>query len=107
MRILRHGDLGFTELEKIPEGLTKIEHDGSFILAYGEHTGHAHRLAVAKKSDVEIYKDNEGRYVLNVKKPATLSHEEHKTITFQPGIYFQRNEREYDPFLNEIRTVQD
>ena len=56
---------------------------------------------------MNIFQDAEGRYVLEVKEAATITHEEHHTITLQPGIYRQEQELERDPFLEQIKKVQD
>ena len=99
----RHGDISFHPLTKLPEGLVKVEQDGEFILARGEHTGHTHRLT----GKFEILQDKEGRFYLNVFAPSEVSHEEHKTVTLEPGIYRQDSELERDPFLEQIRKVAD
>lgn len=100
---VRHGDLSFHPLQELPEGLKKVEHDGSFVLARGEHTGHTHTI----HGNVEILQDNEGRFYLNVLSSSQVSHEEHKTITLEPGVYRQDSELERDPFLEQIRKVVD
>lgn len=100
----RHGDLSFHPIESLPEGLFKVEHKGSYVLARGEHTGHKH---VISAPDIEILKDKEGNYYIQVKTEASLVHEEHKKITFVPGIYRMKNEREMDYFLGEVTRVQD
>lgn len=100
----RHGDLNFHPVKEVPQGLKEVKHDGSFVLAYGEHTGHKH---VIKAPKMQILQDAEGRYYLNLKQRATISHEEHKTITLLPGIYRQDIEQERDPFLDQINVVKD
>ena len=107
MKNARHGDLIFTKLNKLPNGLTKIKHNGEFILVRGEHTGHSHRVLTQKKTDVNFFRDNEGRYIMEVVKPVNLVHEEHKTITFTPGIYIQEQEQEFDYFTKSIKKVID
>ena len=102
----RHGDLSFHPLERLPEGLKRVEYDGSFVLAYGEHTGHKH-VITSPKGGLNIFQDVQGRYVLEARKPATITHEEHSAITLIPGIYQQEQEQERDPFLERIRKVSD
>ena len=106
MNIYRHGDLSFHPLKELPEGLKEINQDGKYTLAYGEHTGHTHVIEAPSKT-MRIFKDSEGRYVLEVKSAATISHQEHSIITLQPGIYRQEQEVERDPFLEQIKMVQD
>lgn len=50
MNFYRHGDLSFHPTKEV-EGLEKVEFKGEYILALGEHTGHAHRLK-ARTQDV-------------------------------------------------------
>lgn len=102
----RHGDLSFHPLEKLPEGLKEVKQAGSFVLAYGEHTGHKHVITAPRKT-MRIFQDKEGRYVLELKSEAMIKHEEHKTITLMPGIYHQNIEQERDPFLDQINQVKD
>jgi len=103
----RQGDLSFHPIDKLPANLKKIEHNGSFVLAKGEFTGHSHRVLVADPQQINIYQDRYGRYVLEIKDKTEIVHEEHKTIILQPGIYIQEIEQERDPFLDAIRQVKD
>lgn len=102
----RHGDLSFHPLEVLPQGIKEVRFDGSFILARGEHTGHKHIITAPKKA-LRIFQDVQGRYVLEVKEAATITHEEHAPITLLPGIYQHEQESERDPFLDKIRQVAD
>ena len=97
----RHGDLCIYEIDEFPENLTMIK---SKVLAEGEVTGHCHTI---EEGDVEIFEDSNRIKYLNVKKPAKLTHQEHKTIEIPVRKYRIMHEREYDPFLEEIRKVQD
>ncbi len=100
----RHGDLSFHPINELPKGLKEIKHKGEYVLAYGEHTGHKHKIVAEK---MQIFQDGNGRYYLKVNNSATITHEEHKTITLRPGIYRQEQELERDAFLNEIKKVVD
>lgn len=102
----RHGDLSFHPLKELPQNLKEVEQNGSFVLARGEHTGHSHKISAPPKK-MRIFKDSEGRFVLEVKEQATITHEEHKTITLRPGIWRQEQELERDPFLQRIKQVAD
>ena len=99
----RHGDLSFQPYEGNLKDLVEVEHNGSFILALGEHTGHKHVI----KGDMRIFKDTEGRFVLEIKDIATITHEEHHKIEMKPGVYKMLPEQEYDYFLESISQVQD
>lgn len=105
MQYLRHGDLSFHKEEKAPE-LQTVEHNGSYVLALGEHTGHKH-VITQDEGTVEIGYDTEGRLFLVIDGKATLTHEEHKPITFTSGVYRMENQREYDPFGKVIERVAD
>ena len=100
----RHGDLSFHPIKELPKGLKEVQHKGSFVLAEGEHTGHKH---VVTSEKMKIFQDASGRYVLQFGSPAKIAHEEHTTITLQPGIYVQEIEQERDPFLDRIKEVLD
>jgi hypothetical protein len=71
------------------------------VLAYGEVTGHAHALD-AKVST--LYKW-EGDTLLEVKETTALKHEEHSSITLEPGVYKVIQQKEYAPAA--IRRVSD
>jgi hypothetical protein len=102
----RHGDIDFIPLKSLPSKIKKIDFKGKLIIAEGETTGHKHVL-LAEPDTIEIYQDEQGRYVLNIKKEAKITHEEHGTKTFSPGLYIQDNEIEFDPFQELIRKVID
>ncbi len=108
MNYYRHGDLGFTPLTKIPDNLKKVYKGQKFVLAEGEKTGHKHVLVLDKPNTAfEILQDNQGRHILKLEKDAKLSHQEHKTITIEKGMYLVQNEKEYNYFQKEIQRVQD
>jgi len=103
-REARQGDISFHTLKELPQDIKEVEQNGTFVLARGEHTGHKHTITAPK---LKIFQDAQGRYVLQVGEAATITHEEHKTITLRPGIWRQEQELERDPFLQRIREVAD
>jgi len=105
MKTFRHGDLTIKKVRKING--TKISHAGSFVLALGEATGHRHIITCEKPQAMMIYDVGDGRFMLNLGTLATLTHEEHKTITLVPGKYYVGREREYDWFALKTVRVQD
>lgn len=105
-KIYRHGDIILKEIENLPKNLKSVSKESQFVLAEGETTGHKHTL-VAKPQTMEILQDKKGRFYLKFSDVVELTHQEHKTIFIQPGIYEVGNEREYDYFLEEIRKVVD
>jgi hypothetical protein len=92
----RHGDL-LIEEGKIPKEAKKCEN----VLAYGEVTGHAHRVS---GKAVQVYEYKKTRYI-DVQETAQLTHEEHDTISLQPGQYIVIRQVEYTPA--GLRQVQD
>lgn len=97
----RHGDVYLFEVTEIPNGAKRTKVDGDVILAYGEVTGHAHRIS---QKTVSLWDDDGQRY-LNVEGPAYLTHEEHHTIPLSKGVYRVVQQREYTP--EAIRKVRD
>jgi len=91
----RHGDVMIARAEGIPKGATRRD---NAILAYGELTGHAHRVEPADA--VELW-EREGMLFMEILAPtATIVHEEHKPITLTKGIYRVWKQREYSPDRN-------
>ena len=98
---MRHGDLWFKYIEKLPEGLKELKTN---IVAQGEVTGHAHTLI---GDDFKIYEDNKGVMYLSISAPTKITHQEHGVKEFAPGFIVVEHEREFDPFSEEIKRVQD
>lgn len=98
----RQGDVFIERIEQLPENVKKVARDsGRVVLAYGEVTGHAYAIADA---DVELFENEDvaktDRFLVigeAIKNGASLIHEEHSTITLDPGIYRVRRQREYVP----------
>lgn len=103
--IYRHGDLSLHPIEKVEGELVK--HNGSFVLAEGETTGHKHVISVPQLEDMEIYRTTDGGMIMRLKREATISHEEHKIIKVPAGDYKLYNEREMDWFSLSVRRVID
>lgn len=88
----------------------KVKHDGRFVLAYGESTGHKHQVQVAEPKQMEIVKDANGNYFFHFMGEARLTHEEHGTHIIAPGFYRfgeKEHEQEYDYFALATRRVLD
>lgn len=83
----RQGDVLFTKVEQLPEGL---ERQKSNIIVEGETTGHAHRLETGV-----IWASVLGVMYLEVVKATRIVHEEHNPITLEPGMYKVTRQREY------------
>jgi hypothetical protein len=98
----RQGDLLIRKIETLPQGLTKLD---TKILAEGEATGHQHRLT---SQTTQVFRDDARQQkFLSVVEPTQLVHEEHKPITIDEGTYVIIQEREFDPFGDYIRRVED
>lgn len=102
----RHGDISFHKTNKESD-LKEIKHKGTFTVAEGEHTGHHHVISVEKPEDMKMFQKPNGQYVIELFGTGTLVHPEHKPLKLEPGIYEQKQEREFDYFQNEITRVAD
>ena len=93
----RQGDLLIVPVEKIPE---HAKRKNTLILAEGEATGHKHELDSGELYEIRgtLYFDVKGGV-------ANLKHEEHGTVTFEPGQYQVVKQREYVP--GAWRDVED
>jgi len=94
----RHGDL-LLEHGNIPAEAT-IRKNG--ILAYGEATGHAHRVI----DEAIVYENGEDVFI-RVMRQARVTHEEHGTITLPAGDFKVIRQREFDPYSEAVRRVAD
>ena len=97
MEMYRQGDVLFTKVEELPEGLERKRNN---IVVEGEVTGHAHRLL-----DGVIWMNVLGAMYLEVVRATRVVHEEHNAIYLEPGIYQVTRQREYSP--EAIRLVLD
>lgn len=96
----RQGDVLVMRIYRMPDGVKKQK---KCMLALGEVTGHAHQIQEA----AFLWVDSDGtKYVEVYGEEATLTHEEHGSITLPgPAIYRVIQQREYTP--QEIRNVAD
>lgn len=99
------GDCGFEWIEKLPEGVKKLNHN---VLLTGE--GKNKHIAVAdKEGDVELY-EKDGVVYCSAKASFTAQHETHhsqRIVIDKPKIGIVRQPLEFDPFESEIRKQQD
>jgi hypothetical protein len=92
------------DLEKAVVGKPhRLPHMGSGVLAEGEATGHAHRLA----GDFQHMLTSDGSFVRIGDAGATLTHEEHGTMTkLLPGEWYTSGiQREFAD--ERVRNVVD
>ena len=93
----RQGDVLLTKVRanrSTKDNMTLAEKDKmTYVLAEGEVTGHAHRVAAGCTS---LFVGEQAR-LLEVQKVVPLRHEEHETIEFPMGDWEVRTKREYSP----------
>ena len=89
-------------------------HDTRAVLAEGEATGHYHAVYMEDMLDnagITLCKnseyDRQNRGIVITGAPVELKHEEHDTITLEPGFYLQRIVNEYDHISGITRRVAD
>lgn len=94
----RHGDV---LLERVTEMALVQGIRETGVVAYGEATGHAHRVvdgAVLEHPDGLSVRAQEGTYI---------THEEHGVIVLPAGLWRVTLQREYDPYEQAARQVVD
>src|SRR4030066_29974 len=98
------GDVYLTEAEGIPKNAEKVSaRDNRYILAEGKATNHAHAIV---DMELEVY-EKDGTLYIKAGNPFKVVHEENNPIIVEPGIWKVGRQKEYDPFLEETRTVID
>ena len=106
MKIYRHGDVLFEQLELIPEihNPRTTDEEKKGVVQLGESTGHAH--VIEDMTGVEIFSDWRDRF-LKAGQAFTIRHEEHKPLTLPAGNYRIRIAREFDYLRHAARMVAD
>jgi hypothetical protein len=97
---LQQGDVLLNSVDYEIKG-KKLDH---LILAEGEATGHHHQIVSGLGQLIMMDKI---MHLQVFSETALLKHEEHKPIVIPKGNWKINTVREYDPFENEIRRVQD
>jgi hypothetical protein len=101
-----HGDVIVT-FQDAPEGFDSWPKVKDACLAYGEATGHAHKIFGDKSAfDLRENPKTKERH-LRVVSPVMLKHQEHCPVEIPPGEYRIGIQKEYSPFERLIRSVQD
>ena len=103
--IFRHGDISFHPTKEARG--ERVDHQGSFVLAEGETTGHKHVITVPNVEDMDVLRLADGSVLLTLKSAGTVTHEEHKTLIVPPGTYKIGREREFNYFEKSVQRVQD
>ncbi len=99
-KIFRHGDLLIREITEFPKTLKRIPQNG--VLAEGEVIVHLHKL----EGKHEIY-DGIAEKFFEAFEEIELKHDEHKMLKIPKGKYIVLNEREYNPWDEDIQEVYD
>ena len=101
MKHWRHGDIMVAEVNDLPADV--VARQGPPVLAWGEVTGHSHRIA--DPSMATFYRLGDDGYFVVHAASTRLIHEEHGPITLARGTYRFWHQREYFP--GAVRRVVD
>lgn len=103
IKVYSQGDVVLTDC-KLPADAVEVENwDG--ILAYGEVTGHAHRVV---SGEVRYFRDAKGEGYMQVLSDfAEIGHEDHPRFRIPRGIRKNQQAREVDWMSEQIRNVAD
>jgi hypothetical protein len=99
MALFRHGDILIASTEAIPAEAHLLP---TTVLAYGEVTGHSHRVEDAQSAEIWEWS---GLHFLKVSTATRVIHDEHHPIDLPSGIYRFWRQREYTP--EAIRPIYD
>ena len=97
-RMFRHGDVLLIPISELPQDAKKLDRKE---LAFGEKTGHAHRIDIG-----DLFETKDGKLYLRAKKLTKVSHEEHKSSPIPQGVYLVTQKRQYNA-ENGWERVQD
>jgi hypothetical protein len=101
MKLYRQGDVLIKRIRAVPQTTAKKRENG--VLAYGEVTGHSHKVECLEQAEVlEVGSD---LYLRVGEEGVRIVHDEHSPITLPAGNYEVTIQREYSP--EEIRNVAD
>lgn len=114
MRYYQQGDVLLKKIEELPGDLTEIK---GKVLQEGETTGHKHQFKT--NAGVKLFQKSgehplpgltitpNGLKYIHVQEVSLLYHEEHKSISVEPGVYEIDIVREFDYDKNEMARVVD
>ena len=105
-KIVRQGDVMLFKVAALPKGAKEVETKGDVILAFGEVTGHAHRIKreQTEKPSARLFDLGAERY-LQIAERVALTHEEHGAIFLEAGVY--RQAFQFEEKRAEIQRVAD
>lgn len=108
------GDVHFTRRDALPAGLTAVPSVNGRVVVTHSETGHDHVMLLDRTDNPEpavvMYGTADPLVSwLQVNRPTALEHlrphDTHEPITFTPGVYEVRRQREYTP--EGFRRVED
>ena len=103
----RQGDIFFKTVKNVPKNLKKKTDN---ILAYGEVTGHSHKIMSPSISEMESFVDENGDiYVLSPNSEIRIGHDEHDVIVLPKNEWIcVSRQREFDVLaVEKERKVAD
>ena len=99
----QQGDVCFKRVTELPEGERIPISKKNLRLAEGERTGHYHGIV---EDNSEMFKIGD-RTFMYLAEDATLTHQEHKHITVEKGLWEIGIVQEYDYFSKMVKPVVD
>ena len=98
----RQGDVFVQRVPARQPAGPQIGTQSSVVLADGEATGHAHRVVAVDQScderpAAQVFEERSGHRFLLVERTCVLTHDEHRPIALDPGLYRITIQREYQP----------
>ncbi len=104
--VARQGDVLLFRVTGLPKDAVAVKTNGDVILAYGEVTGHAHRIKrdQTKEVSARIFDLGAERY-LRIAEKVALTHEEHTAVFLEAGVY--RQAFQFEEKRAEIQRVAD
>lgn len=101
----QQGDVTIEYIAAMPAGGRAVPAGPrGFVVAEGEHTGHAH---VLDAEGVLEMREVDGVLYARIASPVSLTHQEHHVQTLEPGIVRFGRVQEYDHFAEEARDIAD
>ena len=106
MKLIAQGDVLIVKVDTVPRKAKRIAaKQGRLILAEGEATGHSHSIAATEDVELMAVADQVDLWLRVRSRSVQVEHQEHGTITLEPGDYRVVRQREYQP--DQIRRVAD
>jgi hypothetical protein len=99
--VFRQGDVLLDQVDGLPNLVaepTEVTPDhGRLVLAYGEATGHYHAVPAEHGELLEVVTADQVDRYLRIRTRTQLTHQEHRAIDLEPGVYRVRIQSEYVP----------